>query len=158
MKCFPEASPECKKQGKRKRIRKSASRLSDNEKLRLRQALESAIANQTNWMNFPDIANFHGAPYKICVDRYNRSQDARESPEGCCPHISQNEKKGTDVMDFLPWHRLVLGIMITNLLFYILNLHMTTLLTHTVAHSTKPSFIPKTNNQPPKKFLSLALS
>ena len=35
---------------------------------------------------------------------------------------------------------------------------MTTLLTHTVAHSTKPSFMPKTNNQPLKKFLSLALS
>ena len=35
---------------------------------------------------------------------------------------------------------------------------MTTLLSHTVAHSTKPSFMPKTNNQPPKKFLSLALS
>ena len=29
---------------------------------------------------------------------------------------------------------------------------MTTLLTHTVAHSTTPSFMPKTNNQPPKKF------
>ena len=28
---------------------------------------------------------------------------------------------------------------------------MTTLLTHTVAHSTKPSYMPKTNNQPPKK-------
>ena len=37
-------------------------------------------------------------------------------------------------------------------------LSMTTLLTHTVAHSTKPSFMPKTNNQPPKKFLSLTLS
>ena len=35
---------------------------------------------------------------------------------------------------------------------------MTTLLTHTVAYSTKPSFMPKTNNQPPKKCLSLALS
>ena len=35
---------------------------------------------------------------------------------------------------------------------------MTTLLTYTVAHSTKPSFRPKTNNQPLKKFLSLALS
>ena len=35
---------------------------------------------------------------------------------------------------------------------------MTTLLTHTVAHSTKPSFRPKTNNQPLKKFLNLALS
>ena len=33
---------------------------------------------------------------------------------------------------------------------------MTTLLTHTVAHSTKPSFMPKTNNQSPKKFLSQA--
>ena len=35
---------------------------------------------------------------------------------------------------------------------------MTTLLTHTVAHPTKPFFMPKTNNQPPKKFLSLELS
>ena len=35
---------------------------------------------------------------------------------------------------------------------------MTTLLMHTVAHFTKPSFRPKTNNQPLKKFLSLALS
>ena len=35
---------------------------------------------------------------------------------------------------------------------------MTTLLTHTVAHSTKPSFRFKTNNQPLKKFLSLVLS
>ena len=35
---------------------------------------------------------------------------------------------------------------------------MTTLLTHTVAHSTKPSFMLKTNNQPLEKFLSLALS
>ena len=35
---------------------------------------------------------------------------------------------------------------------------MTTPLTHTVAHSTKPSFMPKTNNQLPKKVLSLALS
>ena len=29
---------------------------------------------------------------------------------------------------------------------------MTTLLTHTVAHFTKPSFRPKTNSQPLKKF------
>ena len=35
---------------------------------------------------------------------------------------------------------------------------MTSLLTHTVAHSTRPSFRPKTNNQPIKKFLSLAVS
>ena len=35
---------------------------------------------------------------------------------------------------------------------------MTTLLTHTVAHYTKPSFRPKTNNQLIKKFLSLSLS
>ena len=34
------------------------------------------------------------------------------------------------------------------------NFNMTTLLTHTVANSNKP----KTNNQPPKKFLSLELS
>ena len=38
------------------------------------------------------------------------------------------------------------------------NSSMTTLLTHTVAHSTEPSFRPKTINQAPKKFLSLALS
>ena len=31
---------------------------------------------------------------------------------------------------------------------YYTNISMTTLLTHTVAHSTKPSFMPKTNNQP----------
>ena len=35
---------------------------------------------------------------------------------------------------------------------------MTQLLMLSVAHSTKPSFSPKTNNQPLKKFLSLALS
>ena len=35
---------------------------------------------------------------------------------------------------------------------------MTSLLTHTVAHSTRHSFRPKTNNQPLKKFLSLAVS
>ena len=35
---------------------------------------------------------------------------------------------------------------------------MTTLLTHTLAHSTKRSFMPKTNNHPPKNVLSLALS
>ena len=37
-------------------------------------------------------------------------------------------------------------------------LSMTSLLMHTVAHSTRPSFRPKTNNQPLKKFLSLAVS
>ena len=35
---------------------------------------------------------------------------------------------------------------------------MTTFLTHTVAHSNKPYFMPKTNNQPSKKFSSFALS
>ena len=35
---------------------------------------------------------------------------------------------------------------------------MTSLLTHTVAHSTTLSFRPKTNNQPIKKFLSLEVS
>ena len=35
---------------------------------------------------------------------------------------------------------------------------MTQLLLHTVAHSTRPSFRPKTNNQPTKKFLSLAVT
>ena len=37
-------------------------------------------------------------------------------------------------------------------------LSMTSLLMHTIAHSTRPSFRPKTNNQLLKKFLSLAVS
>ena len=36
---------------------------------------------------------------------------------------------------------------------YTLLIIMTTLLTHTFAHSTKPSFMPQNNNQLPKKFL-----
>ena len=35
---------------------------------------------------------------------------------------------------------------------------MTSLLTHDVAHSTRHSYRPKTNNQPIKKYLSLAVS
>ena len=35
---------------------------------------------------------------------------------------------------------------------------MTSLLTHTVAHSLRPSYRPKINHQPLKKFLSLAVS
>ena len=38
------------------------------------------------------------------------------------------------------------------------HISMTSLWTHTVAHSTRPSFRPKTNNQPIKKFLSLVVS
>ena len=117
MKCFAEPSPYCKKQGKRKRIRKSASRLTDNETSRLRQALESAIAHKTPWMNFPDIANFHGAPYNVCPDRYRSSLAQGAAPDGCCPHTSGGkENNSTDRMDFLPWHRLILGIMIKHLL------------------------------------------
>ena len=41
---------------------------------------------------------------------------------------------------------------------WVLSDSMTSLLTHTVAHFTRPSFRPKTNNQPIKKFLSLAVS
>ena len=40
----------------------------------------------------------------------------------------------------------------------LLSTSMTSLLTHNVAHSTRHSFRPKTNNQPMKKFLSLAFS
>ena len=39
-----------------------------------------------------------------------------------------------------------------------MGISMTTLLTHTVAHSIKLSFRSKTNNQTLKKFLTLALS
>ena len=42
--------------------------------------------------------------------------------------------------------------------FFLKDISMTKLSTHSVAHSTKPSSRPKTNNQPPKKFLSLTLS
>ena len=38
------------------------------------------------------------------------------------------------------------------------NSSMTQLLTLTVAHSTRPFFRPKTNNQPTKKFLSFAIT
>ena len=121
MKYFADASPYCKELGKRKRIRKSASRLSDNEKSELRKALELAIKNKTEWMNFPDIANFHGAPYIVCQDKRHL---------GCCPHGMGDE----DRMDFLPWHRLLLGIMITNLLY--LNI-CTTYLLPTYSYTSK---------------------
>ena len=39
-----------------------------------------------------------------------------------------------------------------------LYISMISLITHTVAHSTRPSFRLRTNNQPLKKFLSLAVS
>ena len=46
-----------------------------------------------------------------------------------------------------------------NLMHYLCMLNsMTSLLTHTVAHSTRPSYSPKVNNQPLKKFLSLSVS
>ena len=49
------------------------------------------------------------------------------------------------------------GAMRSKTVFY-RNLSMTQLLTHSVAHSTKPSSRPKTNNQPLKKFLGLVFS
>ena len=62
--------------------------------------MKLAIANQTKWMNFPDVANFHGAPYDVCPD---------QGSKGCCPHIGDS-KNIHAVMDFLPWHRLYLGM------------------------------------------------
>ena len=50
---------------------------------------------------------------------------------------------------------------IVNWVYHILSFtlnSMTSLLIHTVPHSTRPSFKPKTNNQLIKKFLSLAVS
>ena len=78
-------------------MRKSINRLSSNEKSRLRNAFERAIANTTAWMNFPDIANFHGAPFDVCPER---------GEMGCCPHSTDGHQAQ---MDFLPWHRLYLG-------------------------------------------------
>ena len=77
--------------------------MSEYEKSKLRQALKLAIANQTKWMNFPDVANFHGAPYDVCPD---------QGSKGCCPHIGDS-KNIHAVMDFLPWHRLYLGMIVT---------------------------------------------
>ena len=51
-------------------------------------------------------------------------------------------------------------IMIITLFFsyLVVLISMTSLLMHTIAHSTSPSFRPKINNQPLKKFLSLVVS
>ena len=51
-----------------------------------------------------------------------------------------------------------LNLLMTGSQAVFLYVSMTKLLMHTVAHSTKPYFMPKTNNQPPKMFLSLAIS
>ena len=45
------------------------------------------------------IANFHGAPFEVCPERGSM---------GCCPHSTDNSHQAQ--MDFLPWHRLYLGI------------------------------------------------
>ena len=42
--------------------------------------------------------------------------------------------------------------------FHPLHISMTSLLTHTVANATRPSFMPKANNQALENFLSLAIS
>ena len=55
-------------------------------------------------------------------------------------------------------HPHILYVRHYKLLCRLLTVSMTSLLTHTVAHSTRPSFRLKTNNQPLKKFLSLAVS
>ena len=47
---------------------------------------------------------------------------------------------------------------ISTLALFLSSCSMTSLLTPNVAHSTGPSFRPKTNNPPIKKFLSLAVS
>ena len=66
----------------------------------------------------------------------------------------------------LIWYNLSLELLMRNCwrflthhdLICIACISMTSLLTHTVAHSTRLSFRPKTNNQPIKKFLILAVS
>ena len=66
----------------------------------------------------------------------------------------------------LIWYNLSLELLMRNCwrflthhdLICIACISMTSLLTHTVAHSTRHSFKPKTNNQTFKKFLSLAVS
>ena len=52
----------------------------------------------------------------------------------------------------------VVNVPISIVLYTSIILSMTSLLTHTVAHSTRLSFRPKTTNQLLKKFLSLAIS
>ena len=81
------------------RIRKNVDRLTPYERQRLRNALEQAIKNPIPWKNFPDIANFHGAPFTIC-DRYKNNY---AHYWGCCPHNDGSREK---ILKFLAWHRL----------------------------------------------------
>ena len=50
------------------------------------------------------------------------------------------------------------SVVVFQLYFCSLQDSMTSLLTHTVAHSNRPSYRPKINHQPLKKFLGLAVS
>ena len=114
------------------------------------------------------------ASWPVC-----RSADRQATNEVCCRwwkmhinyhsspfHDTENEKQsslfrsgGTLVVLFC--HNLVNINFLCQKEFLILYYNsgsMISLLTHTVAHFNKLSFRPKTNNQPIKKFLSLAVS
>ena len=60
--------------------------------------------------------------------------------------------------DFIIYSSSILIPKVDEILAFFVKASMTSLLMHTVAHSTRPSFRLKTNNQPLKKFLSLAVS
>ena len=87
------------------------------------------------------------APFVISVD------DQKPNDQHLCCY---NSKKEDTVLPFSNCMNHKIGGKYTPRAAY-RSSSMTTLLTHTVAHSTKPSYRPKTNNQSLKKFLSLAL-
>ena len=83
-------------------MRKSINRLSSNEKSRLRNAFERAIANTTAWMNFPDIANFHGAPFDVCPER---GQSGMVISEGIFIFLKKLNQRQNAWLPCAPRHR-----------------------------------------------------
>ena len=66
-----QLSSECRRKGKtRIRIRKEVNRLTQEEKSKLNNALKQAMLDNTDFdFNYPDLANYHGAPFTICTGR-----------------------------------------------------------------------------------------
>ena len=98
----PLQAPRCKKIW----IRKNVNSLTPYEEHKLQTALRNAIGSKSPWVNFQDIASFHGyGDGKTCGDPRSRlACSSRPCPTkiwGCCPHNVSMPSP-----DFLPWHRL----------------------------------------------------
>ena len=72
------------------------------------------------------------------------------------PYDCKNE--GLNILSYRSYNRMVRVRDLQIIQSTIIYISMTSLLTHTVAHSTRHSYRPKVNNQPLKKFLRLAVS